>query len=157
MVKAPKEIGISEIAAKLDDLHGRLSAIETGLGRRPGGPVTDPAPYPGGVIIDPAPYPYPYPFPHPFPWPRPPIPWPWPGPHPGPNPVDPPPFWDLRGQLASIADIIGKLRGPIFDPPPIDFSRMSKEALQSQLHEMNASKVRLDAAIAQIEKQLGQK
>jgi len=156
MVKAPKEIGISDIAAKLDDLHGRLSAIETGLGRRfPGGPVTDPAPFPGGVVIDPAPYPYP------FPWPRPPFPWPWPwpqpGPHPGPTPVDPAPFGDLRTNLLSAADLIGRLRGPIFDPPPIDFSRLSKEALQSQLHELNASKVRLDAAIAQIEQHLGQK
>lgn len=142
MAKEPKEVGISDIAAKLDDLHGRLSAIEAGVGNKfPGGPITDPAPFP---------WPSPWPRPNPFPWP-----WPWPGPFPGPGPgpVDPAP-WDWRGQLISIQDLIAKLRDPIFDPAPIDFSRLSKEQLLSQLHQLNASKVKLDASIAQIEKQI---
>ena len=141
MAKEPKEVGISEIAAKLDNLHDRLSAIEAGIGKTfPGGPVTDPAPFP---------------WPWPRPWPNP-IPWPWPGPFPGPGPgpiVDPAPF-DWRNHFISIADLLAKLRNPIFDPPPMDLSRLSREQLQSQLHELNAAKVRLDASIAQFEKQI---
>jgi hypothetical protein len=78
-------------------------------------------------VADPAPWQWPvprWPFPFPFPFPQP-----------------DPPWFDPR-------------RPPIGDPPPFDIGRLSQVQLEAQMHELSAQKVRIDAALADLQKQL---
>jgi hypothetical protein len=129
----------------LRKLEERLTRIEAALGQQqpgsggftqPGGPVVDPAPFPGGTRW--GYYRWPHPVVDPLPWPQPvvdPLPWPQPV-------VDPAPRSPFQTPGAAAA--FGRI-GPVADPPPIDLSRLNVSQLEAALHSINAEKARLSS------------